>query len=315
MGVALTALVCAPCRAVELELPDPYTDEEGLKEQAGKGPAVEHFNLGVELFKKEQYEPALTEFVESYSITPNWAVLYNIGVCENRMGLFIEAIDHLEEYLERGGAWIPSGRRTFVEKLLKAMREATGVIVIHHPEPGVRVWLDGKRTYDTPVDEPIRVTVGLHTITAHAEGYWPVTMQVSISAGDLEEIELDMEPTPLLLAWMEVTGTGTYLSVPARLRIAAWASWGLAGLALGGALVTSSIELARGDANGDLRLATTALLISAGGAAITGLILWLAHRVSVRRRFGDRVPWLAVAPAAGGGVGLVVGLGALPPSG
>jgi hypothetical protein len=307
LGAALLAVVCVPCAAEDLELPDPY-EEEDITEQEGEGPAIEHFNSGVEFFREELYSAALAEFLESYSLNPNWAVLYNIGVCYHRLGRYEDAIRELEAYLERGGAWIPPQRKALVNKLLDQMSASTGTIIIEHEEPGVRVWIDGKSVYDTPVSETIVVAAGLHTVSAFSEGYYPLELEVPVPSGAEVVVPIEMEETPVLRSWQETYGKGGKLTSTGRLRLAALSFWACAGLALTGGLVTSAIMLAREEQSRPLELATTILLSSAGGATITGLVLWLAFRITARKRMSHSMPWLSVAPASGRGAMVVFGM-------
>lgn len=307
LGVALLAAVCAPCAATDIPLPDPYEEEE-IVPKVGEGPAIKHFNRGVALFKTEQYEAALAEFQASYEHKPNWAVLYNIGVCYHRLGRFDDALRELEEYLERGGAWIPPNRKSFVKQLIDQMEVNTGTIVIDHAQPGARVWIDETRVFETPVGEPVQVASGLHTVKAYREGYYPIEQEVSVPGGTEVSVPLEFEPTPMYRTWLGLHGPTRRLSTLGRLRIAAATMWGIAGLTLTGAVVTTSIELAMESESGPLELATTIQLISAAGTAVTGLLLWLCYRVGLRKRMAHGLPWLAVAPAGPeGGAVLTVG--------
>jgi hypothetical protein len=313
LGAALLAVVCTPCQATELELPDPYEDEEDITEQEGEGPAIDHFNQGVEYFKDARYDAALAEFLESYAIKSNWAVLYNIGVCYHRLGRYDDAVRELQGYLERGGAWIPPKRKTFVNELIEQMLSTSGSIIIDHLEPGVRVWIDGNPVGDTPLADPVTVAVGLHSVSAYSEGHYPFEKEVPVTGGGETRVTLELEPTPVLSTWYELHGSSSQLSHLGRIRIAALTFWGLGGAALAGAIVTSTIQLARGSDSDALELATTIQLITAGGAALTGLALWIGFKAGLRRRLAYSLPWLSVAPAGpDGGAVFMVGMRTWP---
>ncbi len=316
LGAALLAVVCTPCQATEIELPDPYEDEEDITEQEGEGPAIEHFNRGVEYFKDAAYDAALAEFLASYEIKSNWAVLYNIGVCYHRLGLYDDALRELEAYVEKGGAWIPPTRKAFVDKLVEQILDASGSIIIDHLEPGVRVWIDGKHVGDTPLADPVRVAAGLHTVSAYSEGHYPFEARIPVTGGGETRVTLELEPTPVLRTWFELHGTAGQLSHLGRVRIAAVSMWCLAGAALAGATVTSAIQLSRGSESDALELATTIQLITAGGAALVGLALWIGFKVGLRRQLSYSLPWLSVGPAGpDGGAVFMIGMRTWPWSG
>ncbi len=313
LGAALLAVVCTPCQATEIALPDPYENAEDITTQEGEGPAIEHFNQGVEHFKNADYDAALAEFLESYAIKSNWAVLYNIGVCYHRLGLYDDALRELDAYIEKGGAWIPPKRKEFVNKLVAQIWSSSGSIIIDHLEPGVRVWIDGAHVGDTPLADPVRVAAGLHTVSAYSEGHYPFEAKILVTGGGEVRVELELEPTPVLETWFQLHGTGRQLSHLGRVRIAALSMWGLAGAALAGAVVTSTIQLSRGSQSDSLELATTIQLIAAGGAALTGLALWIGFKVGLRRQLSYSLPWLSVAPAGPeGGAIFMVGMRTWP---
>jgi hypothetical protein len=305
LGVALAAVVCTPCNAVDLELPDPYEDETPTTLE-GEGPAVEHFNRGVEFFKQELYEQALAEFLASHANKANWAVLYNIGVCYHRMGRYVDAIEVLGEYLEKGGGWVPPKRKSFVKKLIEKMEASVGRIVIVHDTPGVRIRIDELMELETPVEEPVTVTTGLHVVRAFFEGYYPFEVEVSVASGTTVEVEIELEPLAVISTWMVLNGSPGQRAPLGRVRLAAWISWGVAGLALSGALVTSAIDLSRAGEQEDLVLATTIQLATAGGTLATGIFLWLAYRAGLNKHLGRMVPMLAVAPMGQRGVGMTL---------
>jgi len=311
-GAAFALLVCRPCGAMELEMWNPY-EEPGVETLEGEGPAVDHFNRGVDLFNTKMYEAALAEFLESYSIKPNWAVLYNIGVCHYLLGRYDDAIANLEEYLEKGGGWVPPQREALVKNLLTSMESMVGFLVIRSDKAGAIVWIDGRQALETPVGKPVRVTAGMHSLSAYLEGHEPYLTEVSVAGKATVVVIIDLVPSPLLRTWLEVSGPPRALSPLGRLRIASLAMWSAAGLALAGGLSTGIADLAR-DPRGDrLRLATTILLASAAGAAVCGLVLWMAFRMGLRHRLAHRVPWLSIAPVDGGAA-IVIGIGAWPGS-
>jgi hypothetical protein len=269
--------------------------------------------MAVDHFKDGEYAAALAEFLESYSIKSNWAVLYNIGVCYHRLGRHEDALRELRHYLEKGGAWIPPKRKAFVDKLIEKMLESSGTIIIDHLEPGVRIWMDGTLVGDTPLADPVTASVGLHTIKAHCEGHYPYEVEVAVAAGTESRVALELEPTPVLATWFELHGTSRQLSHLGRVRIAALSMWGLGGAALAGAVVTTSIALAMDRESNRLELATTVMLLTAGGAALAGLALWIGFRVGLRRQMAYSLPWLSVAPAGpDGGAIFVVGMRTWP---
>lgn len=87
-----------------------------------RGDARAHYARGLELGSQNGYEGALKEFNEAYAISPQFAVLYNIGQAHLALGHTAEAIDALERYLRDGGDRISAVRRTLVERQISQLR-------------------------------------------------------------------------------------------------------------------------------------------------------------------------------------------------
>jgi hypothetical protein len=87
-----------------------------------RGDARGHYARGLELGAQNGYEGALREFNEAYAISPQFAVLYNIGQAHIALGQPAQAIEALARYLQDGGDRIPAPRRTQVQIQIAVLR-------------------------------------------------------------------------------------------------------------------------------------------------------------------------------------------------
>jgi len=87
-----------------------------------RGEARAHYARGVELAGQNGYEGALREFNAAYAISPQFAVLFNIGQAHIALGHTVEAIEALTHYLRDGGDRISPVRRTQVERQIAGLR-------------------------------------------------------------------------------------------------------------------------------------------------------------------------------------------------
>ena len=81
-----------------------------------------HYAKGLDLAGQNGYEGALREFNAAYAISPQFAVLYNIGQAHLALGHTPEAIEALTHYLRDGGERILPERRAQVERQLAWLR-------------------------------------------------------------------------------------------------------------------------------------------------------------------------------------------------
>jgi hypothetical protein len=89
-----------------------------------RGDARAHYAKGLELAGQNGYAGALREFTEAYRISPQYAVLYNIGQAHIALGHTAEAIETLTRYLHDGGERISPERRAQVERQIAWLRSA-----------------------------------------------------------------------------------------------------------------------------------------------------------------------------------------------
>ena len=87
-----------------------------------RGAARAHYARGLELAGQNGYEAALREFNEAYVISPQFAVLYNIGQAHVALGHPAEAIETLSKYLHDAQDRLPPGRREQVEVQIALLR-------------------------------------------------------------------------------------------------------------------------------------------------------------------------------------------------
>ncbi len=103
-----------------------------------RGDARAHYAKGLELGSQNGYEGALKEFNEAYAISPQFAVLYNIGQAQLALGHTAEAIEALDRYLRDGGDRISAARRLQVERQIVQLRSKL-------PNPGAPTEAEAQR--------------------------------------------------------------------------------------------------------------------------------------------------------------------------
>jgi len=205
LGVALLAVLAAgPARA-----DDPRSD------------ARAHYAKGLELAAQHGYEGALREFNEAYAISPQYAVLYNIGQAHVALGHTALAIDALTRYLRDGGDRVSPERRAEVERQLAWLRSslpnpdlpseaeaerataaaagaataaaAEGVhappsqpshaatLTVRCPEPGLKLTVDGKHVETPTAARGLPVAAGAHHLVLTLPGRRPTDQTITVA--------------------------------------------------------------------------------------------------------------------------------------
>jgi hypothetical protein len=246
--------------------------------------AGKHFQRGVALFNEADYAGALAEFKKAHELSPNPAVLFNIGQTHFQLRAYATALQVFERYLAESG---PSAEhRVDAEANVETLRARVGKIDLVAPD-GTEVTVDDEVAGKTPLP-PIMAAVGRRKITVFKDGNQQVRF-AEVSAGETVRVEIKAGGVEASNATR--TETGAPPSSPARsgsvLPTVLWIGTGVlvAGAVTTGALAlgaSSSLTDERGKPAGattrgklddlESKTATLALVtdILAGAAIVTG---------------------------------------------
>lgn len=181
-----------------------------------------HYARGLELADQRGYEGALREFEAAYAISPQFAVLYNIGQAHVALGQTRQAIDTLTRYLRDGGDRVSPERRLQVERQLTRLRSAlpnrelpsggeteqaaaagaeageasaaaaenahlavnrTGTLSVRCGEPGLKLTLDGKHVDPAVSVRGFSVATGPHRLALALPGRRPTEQTIAVGDG------------------------------------------------------------------------------------------------------------------------------------
>ena len=82
--------------------------------------AKAHYQAGVSYYEQARYDDALREFSESYRLSSRSPLLYNIAMCDERLGRLPDAIRTLEDYLRKAPE---DPGRVSIETRIKSLKE------------------------------------------------------------------------------------------------------------------------------------------------------------------------------------------------
>jgi hypothetical protein len=177
--------------ALSFALPSPVRAEGDQRKAAG-----EHYQRGLELANRSDYKAALEEFDRAYALSPNFAVLYNIGQADVALGRPQKAMAALERYLADGGEQVPSERRSDVERQIALLESSFAQLLVATEPPGARVTVDGAEAGTTPLREPVKLVAGTHVISASKAGTVTASRVVTLAEGVQEKVTLTLAALP-----------------------------------------------------------------------------------------------------------------------
>jgi len=177
-----------------LTLGSPEALAQNLDEGAEtpRSEARTHFDHAVELAARGEFEQALAEFEAAYRVSPNFAVLYNIGQAHIELGQPVPAIAVLEQYLSEGALDISPERAEATRAQIAEQRAQTAELSLDVQPAGASVELDGRFVGHAPLLRPIVLGAGVHSVTARAPGSAPLTRQVTLARGEHQRLGLSL---------------------------------------------------------------------------------------------------------------------------
>ncbi|XXT16363.1 hypothetical protein WME94_39640 [Sorangium sp. So ce429] len=148
---------------------------------------------GEVLFKKKQYARARAAFLAAWSLKPHWSTAGNLADCEMKLGLYRDAAEHFAFFVrgsERDKEPVP-------EKAAARHREAmsrVGAIDARVTPAGAEVRVDGKLAGTAPLEGPVFVEPGEHTVEVLLGGK-VASMPLALKAGETRQVYLDVTPS------------------------------------------------------------------------------------------------------------------------
>lgn len=121
------------------------------------------FKRGTELYDEGNYRGALIEFQSAFEASPNFKLLYNIGLVHLALQDYARAVQSFTRYLNEGGAEIPPARRVEVTKEIERLSPRIGKLIIETAS-GAEVLLDDERIGFAPLPGPVSANTGRHKI-------------------------------------------------------------------------------------------------------------------------------------------------------
>jgi hypothetical protein len=166
----------------------------GAQTADAKAAARAQFEKGVAAFDDRRYAEAADAFEAAYRLSPAFVVLYNIGQVDVVLGRSVEAVDAFDRYLKQGASAVPADRRREVEGEIEKQTARIGSIAVRTFPDGAELRVDGALVGRTPLQKPVRVTAGRHTVAATLKGRTPEVRDVEVGGRAEIALELTLEP-------------------------------------------------------------------------------------------------------------------------
>jgi hypothetical protein len=193
----LTALMCVSVGAPRAWAADP--DPRVMEEAAAR------YDRGVKLYEAGDFPGALAEFEAVYKLTGRYEVLFNIALTQKKLFRYGESVRTFERYLGEGGKDIDEGRRKAVEQELAEIRSLVAEVTVIVDGAPAHIEVDGRDEGDTPLDRPLLLGSGKHTIVASRDGQLSDRKVIEVVSGAKISVRLEPSDKPKTVTTAKVT--------------------------------------------------------------------------------------------------------------
>ena len=164
----------------------PADDDPALVQK--KQQAKDHFIKGVELVQNGDWDAALAEFLASREVYPTRVALENAAISLRQLKRHVEALEMYRELLAKFGSSLPPDKAELVNKAIAQLEQRVGQLSIEIAPAGSVVVVDGRQRGTVPLQRPLDVDAGSHTVRAYKPGYETFETQVQVAGRQLKTV-------------------------------------------------------------------------------------------------------------------------------
>lgn len=158
--------------------PESVSAEESDPKATARAKALE----GSRVADQGQHERALELFREAYTLYPEPAYLYDMGVEYQALGRDVEALDAYTRFLA-DPRMTPQSLVTHASELQAELERRVGKIHLRGAPEGADIDIDDQPHGTVSARDPLRAKAGLHRVTVRQPGFEPFRADVQVPQG------------------------------------------------------------------------------------------------------------------------------------
>lgn len=182
-GRLLAASLCACALAVPSVAAAQAAKPAGAKPAAAAAPAQPSLSATLTGMARAEYEAAkllyqdgdfansIVKYQHAYDLSKDPRLLWNVAVCEKNLRHYSQMLKVVERYQKEGGAFLTEQDRQDAAELEKTVQSLVSTVRVVVSEPGADVLVDDAKVGISPLEAPLLVDVGTHTIAVKKPGF------------------------------------------------------------------------------------------------------------------------------------------------
>jgi len=126
---------------------------------------------------------ALAKFAQAYEISKDPRLLFNMAVCGRNLHDYARMQSLLIRYEREAALSMSAKDKADVDGALATIRNLVGAVKVSVSEPAASVAVDGDRVGTSPIEDPIALNLGKHTLSVKKTGFEPVERTLDVAGG------------------------------------------------------------------------------------------------------------------------------------
>jgi hypothetical protein len=194
--VLAALLLQAPFAAAQPRPSHPARETPKSLADSLQGPARAAYDSASLLVMNQDFAGALAKYKEAYVASEDPRLLYNMAVCEKNRRHYANMQLLLERYVSEAGARMTPEDHVAVTAALDAIRNLVATLQIAVNVDGATIAVDGEAVGRSPLERPVRIDLGKHTVTATMTGYLPAELTAEAVGGGQATMSIALVPKP-----------------------------------------------------------------------------------------------------------------------
>ncbi len=149
-----------------------------------------------ELIRSGDYEGALRVLESDFAFDPSPALMFNIAMCKKALGRHVDAVRSFHQFFEledaQGEKEDPTMSRLAASALEEELSFVSRLDIVDAPE-GAAISIDGVSLGPRPLNEPIYLLPGNHTVTVAKETFSPMEIDVTAVGGSRSAVRAELK--------------------------------------------------------------------------------------------------------------------------
>jgi hypothetical protein len=154
---------------------------------------------GLELRHAGKEKEALPLFQQAAEKKRTPRAVAQVGLCELALGLWVEGEDHLQQALtNKTDPWIRKNERQ-LKAAVDNIQDRLGSLDVWGDPAGAKVAVDGHAMGTLPLERPLRLSTGQHSLVIESAGFVTVSRLVHVPVRAVAREHASLAPIPVAL--------------------------------------------------------------------------------------------------------------------